>query len=322
MAALLVGAGPTQAAYLDVLTPEDSVVISACGGRAYAGANGNVQTRVGSGGWINRGRTQVNSRGCISEVVWPAELASSDVGQIAIRVLVPRQRTKKGTVSTWRTTETGYRVWPAPRSGRDPIPHLDAFAEKYQSSVATVLCYSSRGGGAQGTAFRVPVTLGAEALATGYGDVYLVTAGHVVAECNYSDHNEVTVVYRGQEYRGLVWNAFDDPDVATIVTSAPLAPVQMSRGARPQIGDAGVSIGTAGGIVSTTTQGTISGVSDVSLNTTIPSGHGASGGPVFNNRGQLVGIITAGNGSLTVVTAIPTFCTTVYAPAWCSTPVW
>jgi S1-C subfamily serine protease len=155
-----------------------------------------------------------------------------------------------------------------------------------------------------------------------YGTTFIATAGHVTDSCYYRDYREVTVTYAGVNYPGYVWNSSLAPDVSLVITSAPAQTARLAKGTRPQIGDAAVSIGTAGGIVSTTTQGIVSGVSDQELNTTVPSGHGASGGPMFTNDGELIGLVVAGNGSLTVATALPAFCDSVYDSAWCASPIW
>jgi hypothetical protein len=308
----------------DVLTEWDEVAVKHCPGRAHAGQTAFVQTRITDGGWVNRQKVTVGKNGCVATRTYPADLVPPGVGQVAVRLAAAAQKVKGRALPGWRSSETGYRVWPEPTSAREPVPHLDAFAAKYGNSVATIICTGPYGGG-QGTGVSVPVTMHPSTqVALPGSNVYLATAGHVVKPCFYSNHNSVTVLYQGQAYPGRGWYSQDNPDIGAVITTAPVPPAAMALGSgtRPQIGDVAVAIGTATGVVDTTTQGTINGVSDSELNTTVPSGHGASGGPMFNNRGQVVGLVVAGNGSLTVATSLPAFCGTVYSREWCAAAIW
>ncbi len=157
------------------------------------------------------------------------------------------------------------------------------------------------------------MTLSAEAQQ--HGNTYLATAAHVVEGCNYSEWENVSVIYQGITYSGRVWwgGYQHRHDIASIVTTAPIPAARLGIDRAPVLGDAAIAIGTPGGISGTVTQGQVAGVNRDALNLTTQSGPGASGGPVFNNRGELIGLVVAGNGSLTVAQALPTFCNTLYA---------
>ena len=311
----------------DVYTDGDFVDTDSCFSKKYRNADAYLEITNSSGQWRkavrpystrrwSNGKSSLNKRGCAAIRLEPAGFANVEDAQVAYRVRIPKQKLK-GRVVPARTKHLGnFKVWKKPLTNRSvPTPHLGAFAATYGDVIATILCQNRNGGVAQGTGVSVPINLSAEARQ--YGNTYLATAGHVIEGCRYAGNRSVIVVYKGISYPGRMWNYSSDPDLGSVVTTAPVptATVVSTRifnDLIPQIGDVGIAIGAAGGVVGTTTQGLIVGVSDSILNTTIPSGPGASGGPVFNNEGWMIGFVTAGSGSLTELAALPAMCGTVF----------
>lgn len=251
--------------------------------------------------------------------------------QVSFRVRVPAQSVResaksKRKIAVKETVGRSYGPYldvRRPKNLTTAIASTPLFLEIYGKSVATIFCVNPNNGkGGQGSAFAVPVSLGPEAAQS--GSTYLATAAHVVSECNYSNHNTVTVSYQGVEYPGKVWwGGYNHPaDVASIVTTAPIPPVTHAIGSPPTAGDVAIAIGAATGVSGTVTQGQVVGVSRQLLNLTTPSGPGGSGGPVFNNRGEVIGLIIAGSGSLTVAQALPSMCDTVYSASWQGCGAW
>ena len=317
----------------DVYIYGDFVDVNSCLSKKYRNADAYLEITNSSGQWRkakgteskrrwSNGKSSLNKRGCAAIRLEPARFANVEEAQVAFRIRVPKQKLK-GRVVPARTKHIGnFKVWKFPRDNKSvPTPHLGAFAATHGDTVATILCTDRYGGIAQGTGVSVPINLGAEA--SQYGNTLLATAGHVIEGCTYAGNRSVIVVYQGISYPGRMWNYSSDPDLGSVVTTAPIPSARLAGGAsnRPQIGDVGIAIGAAGGVVGTTTQGMVVGVSDLILNTTIPSGPGASGGPVFNNEGQIIGFVTAGSGSLTQLAALPALCITVYADP-CRSSLW
>jgi S1-C subfamily serine protease len=255
-----------------------------------------------------------------------------DLGKpVSFRVRVPAQSVRESNASKRKVdvkeklgrTYGPYLDVRQPKNLTTPIASTQLFSETFGKSVATVFCRNPNNGkGGQGSAFAVTVALGPDA--SQHGSTYLATAAHVVKECNYSSHDTVTISYQGVDYPGRVWwGGYNHPaDVASIVTTAPIPSVTQAIGTPPTAGDIAIAIGTATGVAGTVTQGQVVGVSRQLLNLTTPSGPGGSGGPVFNNRGEVIGLIIAGSGSLTVAQALPSMCDTVYAATWIGCTAW
>jgi hypothetical protein len=202
-----------------------------------------------------------------------------------------------------------------------PVSDLGAFVTSYAQSVVTVSCATSQGSGVS-----VPFTPTAAQQARGLQS-YIVTNEHVIYDClSLTGETQMKVLYKGVEYVGYLsafpsWkdvNSGAKPDLAGITTTA-LIPTSSYRSVtEPALGQAVVAVGSAGGVPNVTTKGEIAGVTWKKIITTAPAGHGSSGGGLFNNKGQLLGFITAANATLVEVTPITQLCEAVFT---CSTPI-
>lgn len=296
-----------------------------------------VQYKLDNDTWtdLDYPAIRVSKQRCASFHVQPY-LIPEGAKSVSFRLLAPEQKVKptsKKKAKRIAVPETvGETYGPYidvrnPKSSDTPINDFTAFRDAYGASVATVVCQNPHlGGSSQGSAVAVPVALSPEGQQ--YGNTYLATAAHVVEECNYTSGSaawrNVTVLYQGASYPGQVWwGGYQHPhDIASVITTAPIPAARTAIGAAPKLGDVAVAIGTPGGVSGTVTEGQVVGVNREAINLTTPSGPGASGGPVFNNRGEVIGLVIAGNGSLTVAQALPTFCNTVYASNWPGCGAW
>jgi len=295
-----------------------------------------VQYKLDNGNWTEYEYPilRVGSSRCVDYHVQPY-LLPEEFNYVSFRLVAPEQKVKprkkkKKRIPIEETIGPTYGPYldtRTPKSLKTPINDLAAFRDAYSSSVATIICQNPvLGGASQGSAVAVPVTLSGEAQQ--YGSTYLATAAHVVEKCNYASGSaawrDVTVLYQGQSFPGRVWwGGYQHPhDIASIVTNAPIPTAQLALFEAPTVGDVALAIGTPSGVSGTVTEGLVAGANREAINLTTPSGPGASGGPVFNNRGQVIGLVIAGNGSLTVAQALPTFCNTVYSGDWQGCGAW
>ncbi len=292
-----------------------------------------VQYQLDNGSWteLQSPVLRMAKSGCASYHVQPYVIPEG-AKSVSFRLVAPAQKVKRTNnkkakrIAIPETTGETYGPYidvRNPKSGNTPINDFTAFRDAYGQSVATIVCQDRYGGGSsQGSAVAVPVTISPDSQQ--YGNTYLATAAHVIEKCNYSDWDTVSVLYQGASYPGRVWwGGYQHPhDVASVITTAPIPAARTALGAAPKLGDVAVAIGTPGGVSGTVTEGQVVGVNREAINLTTPSGPGASGGPVFNNRGEIIGLVIAGNGSLTVAQALPTFCNTVYAGDWPGCGAW
>jgi len=201
---------------------------------------------------------------------------------------------------------------------------LQEFVNTYGKSVVTIYCGNSSGSG-------VSIPGGASSWTSELGSQSnIVTNMHVVEDCinsgTYWRDNQVTILHQGVEYVGYVdgWQKWADyrsgvaPDLASVMTTGLIPKTSYVNVRAPQLGDAVVAIGSAGGVPNITTRGEIAGVTARDIITTSPAGHGSSGGALFNNDGQLLGFIYSGNGSLVNVVPITRLCVGIFS---CSTPI-
>jgi len=139
------------------------------------------------------------------------------------------------------------------------------------------------------------------ALGTGFiisSDGYVVTNNHVVQEAS-----EVMVKLRdGKEYKAEVIGTDEKLDVGLLkIEAAGLHTVQLGDSDKLRVGDWVVAIGNPFGLEQTVTAGIVSakgrvigaGPYDSFIQTDAAINPGNSGGPLFNTKGEVVGINTA-----------------------------
>ena len=187
--------------------------------------------------------------------------------------------------------DTGLSVSGTPNAAADGLTPAQVYAQNKMAVVA-ISCTTSYG--SAGTA-------------TSSGSGFVLTEdGYVITNCHVVDGaDQVTVVMLdGQEYEAKVKGYDQNNDLAVLkVDAKDLQTVQLGRSSDLIIGDMVVAIGNPlGELASTQTVGYISGKDrDVStdgtlinmLQTDAAINPGNSGGPLFNMKGQVIGITTA-----------------------------
>ena len=123
----------------------------------------------------------------------------------------------------------------------------------------------------------------------------VVTNGHVVQEERYV----IVQLATGERYEGKVTQVHEALDLAyvEIQSNQPFPALQLGDSSETQVGDVviaiGYPLGDELGLKPTLTQGVVSAVRDGYLQTDASLNPGNSGGPLMNEYGQVVGLITA-----------------------------
>jgi len=223
----------------------------------------------------------------------------------------------KGAIPTTTTTLP-------PRNRTTPVSSLQEFVNTYAKSVVTIYCGNTTGSG-------VSIPFGGSSWISELGAQSVIgTNYHVIQDCiksssNWRD-NQMIILHQGVEYVGYAngWPSYSDyksgakPDLALVMTTGAIPQTSYRNVRAPQLGDAVVAIGSAGGVPNIATRGEVAGVTAKDIITTAPAGHGSSGGALFNNEGQLLGFIYSANASLINVVPIPRLCEAVFN---CSSPI-
>ncbi len=180
------------------------------------------------------------------------------------------------------------------------------------------------GGGAQGGSSQGGQTREAQSLGSGFvisADGYVVTNNHVITADGQGEVESISVTMPdGTEYPAKVVGHDEASDLAVlkITTPKPLPFVKFGDSRDARVGDWVIAIGNPFGLGGTVTAGIISAVTrntgtgsayDRYLQTDAAINRGNSGGPMFDMKGQVIGINNAiyspNGGSIGIGFAIP-----------------
>lgn len=148
-------------------------------------------------------------------------------------------------------------------------------------------------GNASGTAVGINVKV-----PDGYKTA-VFSAAHIFDDCEPGD--KIDVVSSGKTYKGVLFkkdpvgkvnadSIFELPDIALIYMRVKLPTLEPAPDGR--VGDWVVELGNALGEVNYATFGIITKVTDSEYYTDAPTNHGNSGGPLLDNEGRVLGIIS------------------------------
>ena len=181
---------------------------------------------------------------------------------------------------------------------------INDLVDKAAKSTVTVWCDVSETVGAQGTAWAIE-------LETAVSDLYpttLITNHHVIEDC-IGGKGKVTVATYGQSPRDAVIVKWDiKNDLAVLASRSKYPAFNLSESA-PFPGYWVMAYGSADGYKDSVAIGNV-------LNTTVSQvlitnnvSHGNSGGPLIDNEGNVIGVITSGSDEeYNIAVSLDAFC--------------
>jgi len=139
------------------------------------------------------------------------------------------------------------------------------------------------------------------------GSSILITNYHIVRDAWSQGITQVDIKHADRTYVGTVEAVSPEEDLAAIRVDLRLDPIPSTLD-RPKVGDSIVVIGSPFGLGRTVATGVVSAFRQGYLQLSAPVSPGASGAPVLNDRGEVVGVIVAkiaGGGAEGLSFAIP-----------------
>lgn len=140
---------------------------------------------------------------------------------------------------------------------------------------------------------------------------YILTNYHVI-ETAYNNNLDVTVMLNdGTEYKASIVGFESSNDIAVLkIEATGLTPIDFGNSDSITMGETVYAVGNPlGELAYSMSTGTVSGLDRVIITDESPEGinmfqidaavnHGNSGGPVYNNHGEVIGIVTAKSGEM------------------------
>jgi len=171
--------------------------------------------------------------------------------------------------------------------GYVPPRSIQSLVDTTQESTVTVWCDPVLGKGSQGTAFAIEL----ETEMSGEFPTTLITNHHVIEACIGVDH-ELEIALPFQDPVPAVIVKWDEAnDIAVIATKKELPTLELSENATWP-GYWVMALGSADGYEGSVSFGNVinSNTSEILITNNISSGN--SGGPLVDNEGKVVGVIT------------------------------
>ena len=171
--------------------------------------------------------------------------------------------------------------------GYVPPRSIEKLVERTQESTVTVWCEPKVGKGSQGTAFAIE-------LETDVSNSYptaLITNHHVIKNCIGVNH-ELTIALQFEDPVAAVIVKWDEEnDIAVLATKMKLPVLELSENATWP-GYWVMALGSADGYEGSVSFGNVinSNSAEILITNNVSSGN--SGGPLIDNEGKVVGVIT------------------------------
>jgi S1-C subfamily serine protease len=171
-------------------------------------------------------------------------------------------------------------------------------------STVTVWCDVSKTNGSQGTAWAIK-------LETAVSDVYpttLITNHHVIEDC-IGGKGKVTIAVYGQYPRDAVIVEWDETNDLAVLASKSKYPAFNLSESDPYPGYWVMAFGSADGYKDSVAIGNVLNTTVTQILITNNVSHGNSGGPLIDNEGNVVGVVTSGSDEqYNIAVSLDAFC--------------
>ena len=171
--------------------------------------------------------------------------------------------------------------------GYVPPRIIQKLVDRTQESTVTVWCEPTKGKGKQGTAFAIE-------LETSVSKEYpttLITNHHVIEACIGVDHKLTIALFYEEPVEAVIVKWDEENDLAVLATKLELPYLQLSQ-YDPYPGYWVMALGSADGYEGSVSFGNVINTNSAEILITNNVSSGNSGGPLVDNEGKVVGVIT------------------------------
>ena len=184
-----------------------------------------------------------------------------------------------------------------------PPPDLGALTQRIGQSTVTLYC-----GKTPVSAWSADVRINSEAAKLGYKS-FLLTTYSALRPCMYENTRLVEMRYLGVEALAYVWAWDGSSDLVSVYTNLTIPRLTWFGNQRPVSGAWVAAVGSSNGSGVSLSTGSVTAVALRSFTSSFVIAQASAGGPVVNNRGQVIGISsTETSGRDSLVAGTPLLC--------------
>ena len=187
---------------------------------------------------------------------------------------------------TWAPSAQFAKENPA-GDGYVPPRSIQTLVESTQESTITVWCEPKIGDGAQGTAFAIEI----ETDVSNSYPTALITNHHVIEMCIGVDHKLTVALLYEDPVDAVIVKWDEENDLAVIATKMELPVLELSENVTWP-GYWVMALGSADGYEGSVSFGNVINTNSTEILVTNNISGGNSGGPLVDNEGKVVGVIT------------------------------
>ena len=164
---------------------------------------------------------------------------------------------------------------------------ISDLVDRTQASTVTVFCEPNKKDGVLGTAWAIELPNGVE-------DEYpttLITNHHVIEKCIGRDDKLTVALPYKKKFAARVVKWDKKNDLAVLATKLKLKPLELST-YEPWPGYWTMAVGSADGFEGSVAFGSVLNSTDYEILLTANISHGNSGGPLVDNEGKVIGVVS------------------------------